>query len=104
MPPKEVAAARANVEGLRNYDPDPSRTQAIRHWHLDQMSSEDPSVALLHIAVTAGGQIRTNGLGLDPVHAELILDELEFARAQLAEYLSKQSAAPPNVTPLRKIA
>jgi hypothetical protein len=100
MPPRE--AVRENVASLKSYDPHPSRTQAIRSWHVDEIGHEDQPVAILHIAVTAGGQIRSKGLGLDRVHAELILEELEEARATLADYLGKEPQS--NVIPLRKTA
>jgi hypothetical protein len=97
MPPKQQA--RNAVEELRDYIPHPSRTNAIRHWHLDQIDTGDPPVAMLHIAVTGGGQVRAKGLGLDPVHAEIILGELDAARAQIAQYLNQHSSD--NVIPIR---
>jgi hypothetical protein len=54
---------------------------------------------MLHIAVTSGGLVQTKGLGLDPVHAEIILGELDTLREQLSQYLAGRQAS--NVIPIR---
>ena len=54
---------------------------------------------MLHVAVTAGGQIICKGMGLDPVHAQIILSELDDLRDRLASLLAPQEAAN-NVIPL----
>lgn len=84
---------------LRNSGPHPSRTGSIKHWHLDQMTAADPAVAMLHIAITAGGRIIIKGLGLDHVHAAIVLDELRQVSQQIAGFL--QEPPPHNVIPIR---
>jgi hypothetical protein len=102
MPQKEARSPRqAAVARLREYTPHPTRTNVIRHWHLDEIDKEDASVAMVHISITASGQVSCKGLGLDPVHAEIILEELNSARQKLTEYLA-QYAANSNVIQLRE--
>lgn len=92
--PKEAKSqTRAVIERLRDYKPHPTRTSIIRHWHLDEIEKPDPSVAMVHISVSAGGEVNCKGLGLDPVHAEIILEELDSARQKLTEYLAQRSAS-----------
>lgn len=58
---------------------------------------------MIHLSVTAGGIVHCKGLGLDPLHAEILLEELDMARARLADYLAEH-AGQPNVAPLlRKV-
>jgi hypothetical protein len=92
--------AQSETVELKQYAPHPSRTNSILYWHVDQIRDQDPAVAILHIAVTANGQIKTVGMGLDPVHAEIILREIDEARARIAEYL--MPCEPSNVIPLRR--
>ena len=54
---------------------------------------------MLHIAVTADGRIIIKGLGLDHVHAAIVLDELQQVSQQIAGFL--QEPPPNNVIPLR---
>lgn len=96
MPPKQSA-----VESLRpSRTPHPSRTSSIKHWHLDQIDADDPAVALLNISITAGGQVNTKGLGLDHLHAAIILDELDRLREQIAAYVHQ--VTPSNVIRLHR--
>ena len=96
MPRKHNAVARS----LRpTQPPHPSRTSAIRHWYLEQISADDPAVAMLHIAVTAGGQVNARSLGLDHVHATIVLDQLDRVRQQIEAYVDQ--APTNNVIPIR---
>lgn len=103
MPSKEAREHQRNVERLRNYKPHPSRTDAVKQWHLESISESDPAVAIIHLSVTASGIIRCKGLGLDPLHAEILLEELDMAKARLTDYLAAH-AGQTNVSPLlRKV-
>jgi len=99
MPPKQHP--QNETVALKDYDkPHPSRTDEILYWHVDQIRDQDPAVAILHIAVTANGQVKTVGMGLDPVHAQIIMDEINSALARIAEYLNPSE--PSNVIPIRR--
>lgn len=104
MPQKKKGQRQPSVENLRAYEPHPTRTHAIRQWHLEQIGHDNPAVALLAVAVTASGLVVTKGRGIDPIHAEIVLEELDNVRAVLkAQILSKASSEKPRVAMLRRV-
>ncbi len=95
MPPEPNVAKLEQPTG-----PHPSRTSHIKRWHVDQIATDDPPVAMLHIAITAGGHIAIKGLGLDHLHATIVLDELDQVREQIASFVHQPP--PSNVIPLHR--
>lgn len=89
MPQKKNAVASLRRESA----PHPSRTVGIRRWHFDQIESDPPAVAMLHISVTADGQIVTKGMGLDHVHATIVLETLDDLRQRLLGYIGRPGSA-----------
>jgi len=90
-PPKPVS--RVDAQDLRDYSVHPSRVNSIKTWLMDQLCDKDDPVALVSISITASGRIKTKGIGLDPLHARLMLKELESLRARIeAELVSLEAA------------
>jgi hypothetical protein len=54
---------------------------------------------MLHIAVTANGRVSARGLGLDHVHASIVLDQIDEVRKQIEAYITQKSIN--NVVPMR---
>lgn len=77
---------------------DLSRAQAVRVLYVDRLADPDPGVAALNIHITAAGLLHTTAAGLDPVHARLVLQEIERVADTLRQHLAKK---PANVIPLR---
>lgn len=84
-----MQATERNVEELRDYSAHPSRVRAIQYWHLEQIDSADPPVAMAAITVTAGGQIHCKGLGLDGVHAQIILEEIDILKDRIGQFVTQ---------------
>ncbi len=79
--------------------PNPDRTRLIREWHIDQAVGPHYQAALLNITLTCEGRIRSTGLGIEPEHAVVMLEELERIRDRLREYIGTcQASAAPVVT------
>lgn len=76
-----------------------ARTDAVRRFHADELLNRDEGVALLCVTVTANGIVRTLALGLDAVHAQIVLGELDRIRPMLVEHIEKHRC---KVIPLRR--
>jgi hypothetical protein len=84
-------------------EPHPSRTQAIKSWHINQAAdTTQKPIALLSLYITAAGDIHSTALGIEPAHAQIILRELESVRERLESFASTDSIAP--VVPIRRTA
>lgn len=77
--------------------PHPARTQAVRVFYADRLVDTDPGVAVLNISISAGGLIHSHALGLDTVHARLVLEEIDRIRPALVDHINRHS----NVIPIR---
>lgn len=86
--------------------PCPERVLAVKAWHLEQATTQAPVVAALTIQVTAGGQIDSACIGMEPSMAQAVLLELETIRARLEQFIASSSApsAGAKVYPLRRCA
>ena len=84
--PNAVASLR------QSHTPHPSRTSSIKQWHLAEISADDPAVAILAVSVTASGQIQVKGMGLDHIHARIVLSELDALREQMQRYVEQEPA------------
>lgn len=69
--------------------PNPDRIQALRRWHIDQATCDDAPVAALHVSITAGGQIRSSAVSIEPEHAAAMLPVLAQAYRQVQEFAAK---------------
>lgn len=64
----------------------PKRVNMIRAWHAAQAIQQTNPIAICCITVTECGQVEMNGLGIEPEHASIIIDQLQH----LASILSKK--------------
>jgi hypothetical protein len=76
---------------MSNHTPHPDRIEDIRRWHIDQAVSETQPVAMFNVTITADNLIVTSGLGLDPVHAQILLMELDRVREKISSQLAEES-------------
>lgn len=83
-------------------EPHPERIAHLRKWHIDQATIEPPSVAALHIAITADHQIRTAGVALEPEHADVLLAELSRIEDLLRAHLAPRAPVAARVASLRR--
>ena len=66
----------------------PARVQRIKTWHVERATDPRQDVALLHVSISADGQVVTAGVGLEPEHARAVLDALYDTAAHLERSLS----------------
>jgi hypothetical protein len=72
---QQESSSNNNVRRLDGQAPHPERLRSISTWHADQASAGD-AVALMSICITTNGQVRSAAIGIEPVHADIILREL----------------------------
>ena len=72
--PTRPSAEIVNLNAT-SLQPHPERLNQIVHWHIDRAAQRD-TVALLHIRITSGGFVCTDGVAIEPEHAALMLGEL----------------------------
>lgn len=53
--------------------PHPERLEAMRQWHQEKAFHDDQDLAAVHISITADGSIKTEGICMEPVHAQAML-------------------------------
>lgn len=82
--------------------PHPDRTRVIREWHIEQAVGQQHQAAMLNITLTCDGRIRSTGLGIEPEHAVVMLDELERIRERLRQYIGAGEPATAPVIQLPK--
>lgn len=82
---------------LLNVVPDANkeRIAAIKQWHIDQAIGDTKPVALLAIAITASGEIVTQGVHIEPEHAQAMLPELGRITATINDQLRPSKPAVP---------
>lgn len=59
-------------------------------FYMDMLRKPEGVAAAMHIVVTGDGVIETRSDGVDPVHAAILLNALDNARAELCRALSTQ--------------
>jgi hypothetical protein len=59
---------------IKNIAPHPGRLRAMRQWHQARAASLDQDLAAIHISITADGSIKTEGICMEPVHAQALLE------------------------------
>lgn len=82
--------------------PHPDRTRVIREWHIEQAVGHQHQAALLNITLTCDGRIRSTGLGIEPEHAVVMLEELERIQERLRQYIGADEPAPTAIIRLPK--
>ncbi len=85
-------APAARLEIARQVLPHPERTQLIRDWHLAQASAQHEPVASLSMTITDCGQVKTTGLAIEPVHALILLSEIEAVTNRLRAFIESRPA------------
>lgn len=65
----------------------PQRINKLRQWHAEQAGAQDPSVAILHFNITAGGDVGAQAVGVEPEHLASFIEELDRVRELLAARL-----------------
>lgn len=85
----------AKLETIQYLAPDPQRVQLIRDWHQAQANAEQQPVALLSLAITDCGKVKTAGLAIEPEHALIMLGELETVTLTLRSYIEDRRANMP---------
>lgn len=69
--------------------------------------SSDPSIVTLNLSISNKQIINITGLGIEPVHAQIFLDEIDALRARLASLATNGRQATDGtstVIPFRKSA
>lgn len=64
-------------------EPDLSRVVDIRKWMISQATAQDPPVAGLALTISASGQLDAAVRGIEPEHADLVIEQLDRLRASL---------------------
>lgn len=82
----------AELTHLQIPEPHPSRVADIRRWMVAAAQSPDAPVAGLALTITASGQIQTAVRGIEPEHADLVLERLDEIRALLKAWADAAQA------------
>ena len=77
------ATPRANLLRTPTPEPNPSRINDIRRWMIAAATAPDAPVAGLALTITVSGQIEAAVRGIEPEHADLVLEQLEELCASL---------------------
>lgn len=75
-----------NVISLRQYDT--ASIINVRQWLLDQANAPIANVAGCSVTVTTDGKVRTQGCGIEPAHAAVMLEPLKALVARLEVYVA----------------
>lgn len=79
MTRQQQPARQGNVVALNPTALQPSRTRldVIQQWHQDKAAcQQDKAVAAIHISITAAGVLQTEGVCIEPEHAQAILEAI----------------------------
>lgn len=55
----------------------PSKIQAIKTWHADELTAPVQPLCIMSTKLMPCGQVITTMVGVEPVHADIILDHLD---------------------------
>jgi hypothetical protein len=95
-----VRKKNRKVESLHaDPKPDQSRIRRIRQWFLSQAAQPEHPVAALSIAITWDGSIIARSIHIDPIHASLMLPELE----RIANQFQSLASAPTHPEPFTRV-
>lgn len=61
----------------------PDRTCQLRHWFVEQGMERAGHVAAVSVAITTDGVVNAKGCGIEPEHAEVMLEELRALVSRL---------------------
>lgn len=89
MGKKKTAPNDGARVALLNIVPDPNqeRIAAIKQWYVSQAIGDNKPVAVLNIAIMADGEMVTQGVHLEPEHAQAMLPELARIQDSITEQL-----------------
>lgn len=73
------------------------RTCQLRHWFVEQGMERAGHVAAVSVAITTDGVVNTKGCGIEPEHAEVILEELKALAVRLEVFAAGQAPVPRRV-------
>ena len=85
-------APLADLSHIHAPEPNPSRVGDIRRWMLAQAGAADAPVAGLALTISASGQIQSAVRGIEPEHADLVIEHLERLRTSLQAWVDTAQA------------
>lgn len=88
----ESAPAVADLSHIKTPDAHPTRIADIRRWMLAQAAAPDAPVAGLALTISAAGQIKSAVRGIEPEHADLVIEHLDRLRASLQAWAESVQA------------
>jgi hypothetical protein len=90
MPRRRREASIADLAHIDPSSPHLSRITDIRAWMIAQAGADDSPVAGLALTISASGQIEAAVRGIEPEHADLVIEHLDRLRASLEAWAASE--------------
>jgi len=99
--PKRSAGARVIPFPAQQAAANPARSKALRQWFIDHALAEKVPISALTIVVSAGGDIDTTGMGIEPEMCPFLIDALASAITMLEDQVRQAAVRPYSVVRLQ---
>nr|WP_316644183.1 hypothetical protein [uncultured Roseateles sp.] len=98
---KARASARVIPFPAQPPAPNPARSKALRQWFIDHAIAEKSPISALTIVVSDGGDIDTNGMGIEPEVCPFFIEALASAIKMLEDTVRQAAKRPSQVVRLQ---